>query len=87
MNDGLCINKTCGLNAQIEMSTGGVVNSGVIRNSLLTKMGELLACWKQRARTRRYLAQMPRHLLSDIGIDESQRQQELDKPFWRQGGI
>ncbi|WP_207905754.1 DUF1127 domain-containing protein [Aestuariirhabdus litorea] len=39
--------------------------------------------WRQRAQTRRYLREMPSHLLKDVGIDESQRQREVDKPFWR----
>ena len=39
--------------------------------------------WRIRARTRRYLVDMPPHLLKDAGISESQRLGEMKKPFWR----
>ena len=40
-------------------------------------------CWQERRRTRRYLAEMPAHLLKDIGLGENQRQEEVNKNFWQ----
>ncbi|QVW23473.1 DUF1127 domain-containing protein [Pseudomonas hormoni] len=37
----------------------------------------------ERARTRRLLAQLDGRQLSDLGISQSDRVRELDKPFWR----
>ncbi|WP_414875781.1 MULTISPECIES: DUF1127 domain-containing protein [unclassified Pseudomonas] len=37
----------------------------------------------ERARTRRLLAQLDDHQLSDLGISHAERVNELDKPFWR----
>lgn len=39
--------------------------------------------WRLRARTRRYLADMSPHKLCDIGVGEVERQEEVNKPFWR----
>ncbi|WP_223544906.1 DUF1127 domain-containing protein [Pseudomonas sp. A-B-19] len=37
----------------------------------------------ERARTRRLLAQLNDHQLSDLGISHADRVNEMDKPFWR----
>ncbi|AZZ43585.1 hypothetical protein C1896_00780 [Pseudomonadaceae bacterium SI-3] len=42
-----------------------------------------LRLWQQRARTRRQLAALNDHQLADIGISQSERMAELEKPFWR----
>ncbi|WP_426416677.1 DUF1127 domain-containing protein [Aestuariirhabdus sp. LZHN29] len=73
MNQGLCINDSCGCVAPRE--TSGATLSGSLIGTL--------TLWRERARTRRYLREMPAYLLKDIGVDESQRQQEVEKPFWR----
>lgn len=39
--------------------------------------------WRLRVRTRRYLAAMSSQMLSDIGVDEVERWDEIRKPFWR----
>ncbi len=54
--------------------------------SLLKRMARLIVAIGQsmeKARTRRLLAQLNEQQLSDIGISHSDRQVELDKPFWR----
>jgi uncharacterized protein YjiS (DUF1127 family) len=38
--------------------------------------------WFERRKTRQQLAEMPSHLLRDIGLTEVQRQRELNKSFW-----
>ncbi|WP_107852412.1 DUF1127 domain-containing protein [Oceanimonas marisflavi] len=43
-----------------------------------------LGLWLRRSRTRRELAELPPHLLKDIGLNESDRYQEISKPFWQQ---
>lgn len=49
----------------------------------LHRLVDLLHQWRRRARTRRQLAALDDHQLSDIGISHSERMAELDKPFWR----
>ncbi|WP_217475544.1 DUF1127 domain-containing protein [Stutzerimonas stutzeri] len=49
----------------------------------LNRLVDLLHQWRRRARTRRQLAALDDHQLSDIGISHSERMAELDKPFWR----
>ncbi|MFP2769503.1 DUF1127 domain-containing protein [Oceanisphaera sp. KMM 10153] len=43
-----------------------------------------LELWLQRTRTRRQLSELPAYLLKDIGLNESDRYQEISKPFWQQ---
>lgn len=42
-----------------------------------------LVLWLQRSRTRRQLSHMPDYLLKDIGLNEADRFQEINKPFWQ----
>lgn len=42
-----------------------------------------VAAWELRYRTRKQLAQMPKHMLRDIGLSESHAELEAEKPFWR----
>ncbi|MEF1341774.1 DUF1127 domain-containing protein, partial [Vibrio rotiferianus] len=35
-------------------------------------------------RTRRHLAELPEHLLDDIGYSEREVRKEINKPFWRE---
>ncbi|HHP0480078.1 hypothetical protein OA39_03795 [Vibrio campbellii] len=42
-----------------------------------------LAVWRKNYRTRRHLAELPEHLLDDIGYSESEVRKEIQKPFWR----
>ncbi|MFJ2281549.1 DUF1127 domain-containing protein [Pseudomonas sp. NPDC087803] len=37
----------------------------------------------ERARTRRWLAQLDHRDLADLGLSHAERLNELDKPFWR----
>lgn len=37
----------------------------------------------ERARTRRLLAQLDGRDLADLGLSQADRQNELEKPFWR----
>ncbi|MEM6971861.1 MAG: DUF1127 domain-containing protein [Pseudomonadota bacterium] len=43
----------------------------------------VVARWYAVHRTRQRLAQLPPELLRDVGLDELQVQDELEKPFWR----
>ncbi len=51
--------------------------------SLLARSKEMVITWFERARTRRELAELPPHLLKDIGLTEADRFVESNKPFWR----
>ena len=42
-----------------------------------------LLLWQRRMASRRQLARLDSRLLADAGISESQRYEELSKPFWR----
>lgn len=55
-------------------------------NKKTTQPGLLatLGLWRQRTRTRRQLSELPVYLLKDIGLNESDRYQEISKPFWQQ---
>lgn len=44
---------------------------------------ETLALWSARHQERRALADMPDHLLADMGIDRAEARKEARKPFWR----
>jgi len=37
---------------------------------------------QERVRTRRHLAQLPDHILKDIGISRADAEAEAGKPFW-----
>lgn len=39
--------------------------------------------WDQRRKTRRALKQLDKHLLVDIGLDQSAADAEATKPFWQ----
>lgn len=54
-----------------------------IDSATLPRLLQLLRLWRQRARTRRQLAALDDHQLSDIGVSRSERMNELSKPFWR----
>jgi uncharacterized protein YjiS (DUF1127 family) len=42
-----------------------------------------LMLWQRRLSSRHQLARLDARLLADAGISESQRFEELSKPFWR----
>ncbi|WP_417779443.1 DUF1127 domain-containing protein [Stutzerimonas xanthomarina] len=42
-----------------------------------------LRLWQRRLRTRRQLAALDERQLADVGISQSERVEELSKPFWR----
>ena len=49
----------------------------------LVYLSEILATWENRARERRYLAEMPDRMLKDLGISRSEALREAEKPVWR----
>ncbi|MHA7229986.1 DUF1127 domain-containing protein [Vibrio campbellii] len=53
------------------------------RKSLVQYTLSKLAVWRKNHRTRRHLSELPRHLLDDIGYNETEVQKEIQKPFWR----
>jgi uncharacterized protein YjiS (DUF1127 family) len=50
----------------------------------LSNIASLGALWHRRIHTRRALARMDRHLLSDIGLTLAEVQAESAKPFWKE---
>jgi uncharacterized protein YjiS (DUF1127 family) len=50
--------------------------------SLIKKAFSLIKRWFQNYRTRRKLAEIPEHLLDDIGITKEQANKEIRRPFW-----
>ncbi|SIR05117.1 Uncharacterized conserved protein YjiS, DUF1127 family [Aeromonas sp. RU39B] len=51
--------------------------------SLVARIKFMMMTWIERSRSRRQLAEMPEYLLRDIGLNEADRYQETNKPFWR----
>ena len=43
----------------------------------------LVSTWRQRSRQRSDLMVLTPRLLDDMGITAAQRQQEVNKPFWK----
>jgi uncharacterized protein YjiS (DUF1127 family) len=67
------------------------MNSGTVRveldersnkTSLIKKFYFKVQQFRQNAKTRKHLADLPDHLLNDIGLTHKQAQQEVRKAFW-----
>lgn len=43
----------------------------------------LVLAWENRARTRKHLRKLDRHILKDIGVDPMTAEAEATRPFWR----
>ncbi|HDS1737177.1 MULTISPECIES: DUF1127 domain-containing protein [Pseudomonas] len=66
------------------LSSGLVFESNAQSNtSLPLRALSTLLLWQRRIASRRQLARLDGRLLADAGISESQRYEELSKPFWR----
>lgn len=66
------------------LSSGLVFESNTQSNgSLPMRAISTLLVWQRRLASRRQLARLDGRLLADAGISESQRYEELSKPFWR----
>ena len=46
-------------------------------------IGELVAAWMERRRSRRHLAQLDERLLRDIGLTPGEAMEEAAAPFWK----
>ncbi|MBA1288143.1 DUF1127 domain-containing protein [Pseudomonas japonica] len=53
------------------------------QTSLPLRILASLSLWQRRLASRHQLARLDARLLADAGISESQRYEELSKPFWR----
>ncbi|MBC3412255.1 MULTISPECIES: DUF1127 domain-containing protein [Pseudomonas] len=58
-------------------------NAQASGTSLPLRALSTLLLWQRRMSSRRQLARLDARLLADAGISESQRYEELSKPFWR----
>ncbi|MDR2307330.1 MAG: DUF1127 domain-containing protein [Paucimonas sp.] len=58
-------------------------NAQAANASLPLRVISTLLLWQRRMSSRRQLARLDSRLLADAGISESQRYEELSKPFWR----
>lgn len=58
-------------------------NAQASHASLPLRALSTLLLWQRRITSRRQLARLDGRLLADAGITESQRYEELSKPFWR----
>ena len=67
------------------LSSGLVFESNAQQSnaSLPLRALSTLLLWQRRMASRRQLARLDGRLLADAGISESQRYEELSKPFWR----
>ena len=66
------------------MSTSAAASGMSLANaSMPLRALSTLLLWQRRMASRRQLARLDSRLLADAGISESQRYEELSKPFWR----
>lgn len=67
------------------LSSGLVFESNAQQSNASMPLRALstLLLWQRRMTSRRQLARLDSRLLADAGITESQRYEELSKPFWR----
>lgn len=49
----------------------------------LQRVLQRLRLWQRRVSTRQQLAALDERQLADVGISQSERLEELSKPFWR----
>ena len=63
---------------QLNSQTSTLQPAGVVEH-----LKSLCLTWLERARSRHELAELPPYLLKDIGLTESDRFNESNKPFWR----
>ncbi len=52
-------------------------------HGLLARFGATLKTWQDRYAMRAHLAEMPEHLLQDMGISRGDALIEARKPFWQ----
>ena len=52
-------------------------------SSLVFKIEQEVGLWSHRARSRRHLSRLDRHLLNDIGLSAGDAAAETGKAFWR----
>ncbi len=64
-------------------SSRELVGSRVDVTGVLAALGTMIGNWRQRAETRRQLAQLDARALKDLGIDPVDAHIESTKPFWR----
>lgn len=50
---------------------------------VVLRMLAVIGAWAERRRQRRALAELPRHLLRDVGLSPGDAWAEARKPFWR----
>ena len=62
-------------------SSAGTVGASALR--LVARAAHWLGYLHDRARERRYLAELDDRLLRDIGLSRADVAHELSKPFWR----
>lgn len=53
-----------------------------VRRALLA-LARCVWTWQERARERRYLADMTDHMRADVGLTRAQAARESDKLFWQ----
>lgn len=66
---------------QIALPGAGLGRIGVA--ATFDRLFKILWIWRFRAVSRRQLASMDHHLMSDIGLDPSEAVRESIKPFWQ----
>lgn len=49
----------------------------------MVSLARLVVTWETRYRSRQGLRRLPQHMLRDIGLNATQAEAEVSKPFWR----
>jgi uncharacterized protein YjiS (DUF1127 family) len=63
---------------------GSTTPIGERGRSLLRYLRDTIRAWRDSARSRFGLRQLPDHMLKDIGLSRSDAHWEACKPFWRE---
>ncbi len=53
-------------------------SAGIIIKNIFTKLVQ----WRSQSRSRKHLADLPDHLLNDVGLTKEQARRESERPFW-----
>lgn len=68
------------------MTTSTLKNRFALRHTTVSgtfaQTWTLVRLWRERARQRRHLAELPAHMLRDIGVSRSAARAEAARPFW-----
>lgn len=67
----------------LTVHTAAQLGKSKVQQSWFIRLADLVIDWADRARERRFLAELDDRALHDIGLSRSDAERETAKPFWR----